>query len=55
MEKTLVDRKFIEDAKQMAYDLYGLADINGHKEVKKRMKAFMKKADKFLERIELNK
>lgn len=55
MGKTLVDKKFIEDAKQMAYDLYGLADMNGHKEVKKRMNAFMKRADKFLEKMELNK
>ena len=35
MKKILVDKKFIEDAKEMAYDLYGLADINGDKEIKK--------------------
>lgn len=55
MKKTLVDKKFIEDAREMAYDLYGLAEINGDKEIMKEMKAFMKKADKFLDRIELGK
>lgn len=49
MKKVLVTKKFIEDAREMAYDLYGLAEINGDKEVVKEMKKFLKKADKYLE------
>lgn len=52
MKKILVNRKFIEDARGIAYDLCVLAGINGDEEIKKEMKAFMRKADKFLERME---
>lgn len=55
MNKALVDKKIIEYAKIMAYDLYGLAYMNGYKEIKKQMKAFMKKADKYLDRLDSNK
>lgn len=52
MKKITVTKSFIEDAKEMAYDLYGLAEINGDKKIMTEMKRFMKKADNYLERLE---
>ena len=52
MKKVLVTKKFVEDAKEMAYDLYGLAEINGDKEIMKEMRKFLKKADKYLEEFD---
>ena len=52
MKKILVDRNFIECAKVMASDLYNLADINKNIELKKNLRLFIKKADRYLNKID---
>jgi len=52
MKRTQVSKNFIELSLEMAEDLYGLADMNGSKDIKKRIKYHINCCEKYLNKIE---
>lgn len=52
MKKISVSIQFVEAAREMASDLYGLAEVHKDKMIMKEMKKRIKKADKYLEQVE---
>lgn len=52
MKRTMVTKSFIEEYLEMAEDLHGLADCNGDVENRRRLKKYINKAKKYLNKFE---